>query len=172
MPLAGRLRAELARHKLATGRTENDLCFGRPASSAFTRSTVRSRANPAWQAAGLEPLTPHQARHCAASYMAACGLTPKEAQTALGHAAIRTTMNVYAKAVPGWEQDAASEARRVPRRESFAKVQHPAGRFLSGSPAVLSRSVEPNLALHGAGSRFRIPVAVLAKTLPTAGFRR
>ena len=46
-------------------------------------------------------------RHTAASYMAAAGLTPKEAQTALGHADIRTTLNVYAKAVPGWETEAA-----------------------------------------------------------------
>ena len=109
VPLAGRLRAELARHKLVTGRGGNDLVFGRTAADAFTRSTVRSRANDAWEAAGLQPLTPHQARHCAASYMAACGLTPKEAQTALGHADIRTTMNVYAKAVPGWESGAAAK---------------------------------------------------------------
>jgi integrase len=129
VPLAGRLRAELARHKLATGHGEDDLVFGRTGSSAFTRSTVRARALRAWgwkeahnpepdgpklvwlkaREDALEPLTPHQARHCAASYMAACGLTPKEAQTALGHADIRTTMNVYAKAVPGWEQGAAAK---------------------------------------------------------------
>jgi integrase len=30
VPLAGRLRSELARHKLATGRGGRDLCFGRP----------------------------------------------------------------------------------------------------------------------------------------------
>ena len=56
---------------------------------------------------GLEPLTPHEARHTAASYMAAAGLTPKEAQEAMGHADIRTTLNIYAKAVPGWQQQAA-----------------------------------------------------------------
>jgi integrase len=32
----------------------------------------------------LEPLTPHEARHTAASYMAAAGLTPKEVQEAMG----------------------------------------------------------------------------------------
>jgi integrase len=41
--------------------------------------------------------------------MAAAGLSPKEAQTALGHADIRTTLNVYAKAVPGWETAAAAK---------------------------------------------------------------
>lgn len=109
IPLVGRLRADLARHKLATGRDADGLCFGRTSSSAFTRSTLRARALAAWKAAGLDPLTPHEARHTCASYLAAAGLTPKEAQTAMGHADIRTTMNVYAKAVPGWEQGAASK---------------------------------------------------------------
>jgi integrase len=56
----------------------------------------------------LEPLTPHEARHSAASYMAAAGLIPKEAQEAMGRADIRTTLNIYAKAVPGWQEQAAS----------------------------------------------------------------
>jgi len=109
IPLAGRLRADLARHKLATGRDADGLCFGRTAASAFTRSTLRSRALAAWKIVGLDPLTPHEARHTCASYLAAAGLTPKEAQTAMGHADIRTTMNIYAKAVPGWEGGAAAK---------------------------------------------------------------
>jgi integrase len=109
VPLVGRVRAELARHKLATGRDGGDLVFGRTASDAFVRSTMRSRALSAWSAAGLEPLTPHEARHCCASYFAAAGLTPKEAQTAMGHADIRTTLNIYAKAVPGWEEQATAK---------------------------------------------------------------
>ena len=48
---------------------------------------------------GARAALPHEARHCCASYLAAAGLTPKEAQTAMGHADIRTTLNVYAKAV-------------------------------------------------------------------------
>ena len=73
------------------------------------RSTVRARALRAWKAAGLEPLTPHEARHTCATYLAAAGLSHKEVQTAMGHADIRTTLNLYAKAVPGWEQDAAAK---------------------------------------------------------------
>ena len=103
VPLIGRLRADLARHKLASGRDDDGLCFGTTATQAFTRSTLPSRALAAWAKAGLNPLTPHEARHTCASYLAAAGLTPKEAQTAMGHADIRTTMNIYAKAVPGWE---------------------------------------------------------------------
>ena len=106
VPLIGRMRTELARHKLATGRDGDDLCFGRSATEAFVRSTLRKHSLDAWEAAALAPLTPHEARHTCASYFAAAGLTPKDAQTAMGHADIRTTMNIYAKAVPGWERAA------------------------------------------------------------------
>jgi integrase len=83
--------------------------FGRTRCDAFVRSTVRARANRAWEAAGLKPLSPHEARHTYASYLAAAGLTPKEAQTAMGHADIRTTLNIYAW-FPG--------GSRTPRRSS------------------------------------------------------
>lgn len=129
IPLVGRLRTELARHRLAAGRGVDDLCFGRTPQLAFVRSTLRSRALRAWgwalvanekptgprrvwakaHDAALEPLSPHEARHCCASYLAAAGLSPKEAQTAMGHADIRTTLNIYAKAVPGWESAAAAK---------------------------------------------------------------
>jgi hypothetical protein len=39
----------------------------------------------------------------------AAGLTPKEAPEAMGHADIRTTLNIYAKAVPGWQEQAAAK---------------------------------------------------------------
>jgi integrase len=109
VPLIGRLRSELARHKLATGRTDDALCFGEAADRAPVRSTVRARALRAWGATGLQALTPHEARHTCASYLAAAGLTHKEVQTAMGHADIRTTLNLYAKAVPGWERGAAAK---------------------------------------------------------------
>jgi hypothetical protein len=35
------------------------------------------------------------------------GLLAKEAQEVMGHADIRTTLNIYAKAVPRWQQAAA-----------------------------------------------------------------
>lgn len=49
-------------HKLRTGRQGGDLVFARTAGLPFTASTVRTRAHKAWNAAGLEPLTPHEAR--------------------------------------------------------------------------------------------------------------
>lgn len=128
VPLAGRLRALMAAHKLATGRDGDDLVFGRTATAAFVRSTLRARALRAWgwkqernpKATGprmwvkarpdaLEPLTPHEGRHCCASYLAKAGLTIKEAQEALGHADPRTTMAIYQHALPGWQEQAVAK---------------------------------------------------------------
>jgi integrase len=110
----------------ATGRRGDDLVFGRSASEAFVRSTLRTHTLKARDAAELAPLTPHEARHCAASYFAAAGLTPKEAQTAMGHADIRTTLNIYAKAVPGGRAErrpSSTPSLTAPReRSSRARV--------------------------------------------------
>jgi hypothetical protein len=61
------VRRELQAHQQRTGRATTDLLFGRTTTEAFYASTIRARANKAWEAAGLEPITPHEARHCAIS---------------------------------------------------------------------------------------------------------
>ena len=125
VPLVGRLRAELARHKLATGRDGDDLVFGETATRAPVRSTVRSRALRAWgwtqvtdptakpqttwvkaSDDAMDPLTPHECRHTCASYLAAAGVPVKDVQAAMGHAHVATTLDLYAKSVPGWERAA------------------------------------------------------------------
>jgi len=122
VPLVGKLRAALAAHKLLTGRSGDELCFGRTPRDAFTRSTVRAHALAAWEAAGLEPLTPHEARHTCASYLAAAGVPIKDVQVALGHADVRTTLNIYAKAVPGWESSAVARVDAYLEEDPSAKV--------------------------------------------------
>jgi integrase len=107
VPIAEPLRRELADHGLRTKRSGDDLVFGRTAALPFIRSTVRARANRAWKAAGLEPLTPHEARHCAASYLIAAGLNAKELSVYIGHSDIRTTYNRYGHLMPGGEVAAA-----------------------------------------------------------------
>jgi integrase len=71
VPIAFMVRRELQAHKQRTHRDGEDLVFGRTATEAFFASTIRARANKAWEAAGLKPITPHEARHCAISYFAA-----------------------------------------------------------------------------------------------------
>lgn len=82
------------------------LVFGRTATEVFYPSTVRARANKAWKAAGLEPLTPHEARHCAISYFIAAGLDWKQISTWAGHGDVRQTWNRYGHLVPGGEDQA------------------------------------------------------------------
>jgi integrase len=77
VPMAFVVRRELRDHQHRTGRGGEDLVFGRTATEAFFASTIRCRANRAWQAAGLQPLTPHEARHCAISYFIAAGSAPE-----------------------------------------------------------------------------------------------
>ena len=69
-------------------------------------STIRARATKAWAAAGLEPITPHEARHCAISYFIAAGLDWKQISTWAGHGDVRQTWNRYGHLVPGGEEAA------------------------------------------------------------------
>jgi integrase len=109
VPLVGAIRLALLEQKLATGRDGEDLVFGRTAGLPFSRSTVRDRALRAWKQAALEPLTPHEARHCAVSYMIAAGLNPKQISTYIGHGDVRQTWNRYGHLMPGDEVSAAAQ---------------------------------------------------------------
>jgi len=107
VPMAFVVRRELMTHKQRTQREGLDLVFGRTKTEAFFASTIRARANKAWTQAGLEPITPHEARHCAISYFIAAGLDWKQISTWAGHGDVRQTWNRYGHLVPGGEQAAA-----------------------------------------------------------------
>jgi integrase len=94
----------------------------RPHPHRCVRAINDARAVKAWKAAKLEPLTPQEGRHCCASYLAAAGVSPKDAQTILAHADVRTTMGVYTPAVPGWETEAAAKLGTY--RELSRQVSH------------------------------------------------
>jgi integrase len=82
----GDLRRILLPHKLATGRSGDDLVFGRTPHLPFVRSTIRARALAAWKSSGLVPITPHEARHTFGSMLAAAGIDVSERQRQMGHA--------------------------------------------------------------------------------------
>lgn len=128
VPLVGRLRALITTHREITGRGGDDLVFGRTAELPFVPTTVRRRALKAWTdaneriaqeaaRAGREvepgelyaPLTPHEARHCAASYLIAAGLNAKELSVYIGHSDVRTTFNRYGHLMPGGERAAVAK---------------------------------------------------------------
>jgi integrase len=82
-----------------------DLVFGRTASLPFVASTVRAKALKDWKAAGLEPITLHQARHNFASFLIAGGANAKALSVVMGHASIDITFNRYGHLMPGAEQE-------------------------------------------------------------------
>jgi len=121
VPLIGALRKIIVEHKLATGRDGFALVFGRTAEQPFIPSTVRNRALAAWKAENerrvkqaenpdsvelLRPIKLHEGRHCAASYLIAAGLNPKQLSIYIGHSDIRTTYNRFGHLMPGDEAQA------------------------------------------------------------------
>ncbi len=57
----------------------------------------------------LEPLTPHEARHCAVSYFIAAGCNAKQISVYIGHGDVRQTWNRYGHLMPGDEVTAAAQ---------------------------------------------------------------
>lgn len=100
------LRPFLLAHKMATGRRDGDLVFGRTADDACVRSTVRSRALRAWKKAKLTPISPHEARHTFGSLIAAAGINVSERQRQMGHAS-SAMMDRYTHGIDGSIAEAA-----------------------------------------------------------------
>jgi integrase len=100
------LRDYLDEHLLATGRSGDDLVFGRTPRVAFVASTVSTRADRAWQAAGLDRMTLHGCRHTFASLLIAAGENPKAVQEFMGHATITMTFDLYGHLFPGSRDEA------------------------------------------------------------------
>ena len=120
VPMAFVVRRELRAHQQRTGRDGDDLVSGRTATEACFASTIASRANTAWRAAGLEPITAHEARHCASSHFIAAGLDWKQISTWAGHDDVRQTWNRYGHLVSGG--DHAARAPRCLSRATLARA--------------------------------------------------
>ena len=105
VPIAAVLRDHLVEHKQRSPDK---------ASSSAGRTGRRSTARPstsgrrsAWRAAGLEPITLHEARHTFASLMIAAGVNAKALATYMGHASVTITYDRYGHLMPGNEDEAA-----------------------------------------------------------------
>jgi integrase len=106
VPLLAVLRDYLDEHLLATGRSGDDLVFGRTAADPFAPTTVAARADKAWAMAKLERITLHECRHTFASLLIAAGENPKAVQEFLGHATITMTFDLYGHLLPGSRNEA------------------------------------------------------------------
>jgi integrase len=116
LPIITALRGELRDHLMRTGRRGVDLVFGEDG-VPFCPSTVRRRARERWEAAKLEPITMHSARHSFASIMIAAGVDAKAIQTYMGHSSITVTYDTYGHLF----EDAAAEATR--RADAYLAAQ-------------------------------------------------
>jgi integrase len=116
VPLLAILRDDLADDLRRTGRSGEDLVFGRTTEEAFYASTVDYRAKRAWRIANklatamteregdapdlLKPITLHECRHTFASLLIDAGANPA-IQQFMGHSKIQTTFDVYGHLLPG-----------------------------------------------------------------------
>jgi integrase len=118
VPLLAILRDYLDHAILTSGRSEEELLFGREPDQPFAPTAIGKRARKAWEAANeaerkradrnggkpqlLEPLTLHGARHTFASMAIDAGITNAKAiQDAMGHSKIQTTYDLYGHLLPG-----------------------------------------------------------------------
>jgi integrase len=81
VPIAAILRDYLIEHRL---RGAEGLVFGRDIGTPWATGSISQRANKAWKAAKLTPITLHECRHTFASLMIAAGVNPKALQTFMG----------------------------------------------------------------------------------------
>src|SRR5512133_2391798 len=84
--LCEKLRAILAEHVRQTGRSGDDLIFGKTVTAPFVPWTVGRHAEDAWTAAKLERVTLHQCRHGFDSFLDAAGISEARADRYMVHA--------------------------------------------------------------------------------------
>jgi integrase len=107
IPLTDALAAELKAHLSRTGRSGDDLVFGRTAELPFVASTIRLAALKAWGDADppLESIGLHQCRHTFASFLIQSGANAKALSTVMGHASVQITFDRYGHLMPGSETE-------------------------------------------------------------------
>jgi len=87
LPVTRELRTYLTAHQLRLGRNRG-LLVGHTETKPFDDRALKIRADKAWRAAGLTPITLHEARHTYASLLIAAGVNSKAISTYMGHASI------------------------------------------------------------------------------------
>jgi integrase len=144
VPILAALRDVLFDHLAEIGRGGIELVFGRTLERPFDPSVVQDRADKAWQAAGLERITPHACRHSYGSILIASGVNAKAVQTFMGHSSITVTYDIYGHLLPGSE----AEARELVDTYLAAQVER-------GEDAARGAEDGQELALAGASTGAR-----------------
>lgn len=108
VPIVDRLAMLLADHRVLTDHPSEGILFvsDRVPGQPVHPTPLRRRLFAAWEAAELEPLGLHEARHTFASMMIAAGVNAKALSGYLGHANIAITFDRYGHLMPGSEAEA------------------------------------------------------------------
>jgi integrase len=102
VPIAGALRDALLDLRVSFDTPDQDaLVLADEDGEPFAYSSARKRAKEAWEAAGLDPIGLHAARHTAAALMIAAGVNVKALSTFMGHFSITITLDRYGHLMPG-----------------------------------------------------------------------
>lgn len=130
LPVIALLRPILMREWLRQGKpTSGPVIRGpRGGDPKNTYTKMMARVSKAWEANGLQRITPHEARHTFASYLIAAMVSGgksnmKVVQVLMGHSTIQETYDRYGHLFPGHEADAAhllDAYLGVPERETEA----------------------------------------------------
>jgi len=121
VPIPAILRAILDEHIERTGRSGDELIFGRTPTAPFTQTHVQDRADDAWTTAGLQRVSFHSARHFHKSAMHHAGISQSRADTYAGHADGRVG-NRYRHILPGQLAEDAALLNRYLVGEAAGKV--------------------------------------------------
>jgi integrase len=104
-----RAQQEILRENAGLPLSDDDLVFshydGKPLLPDSVTHAWMSLAN----RTGLKGIRLHDARHTHASLMLKQGIHPKVVQERLGHASIKTTLDIYSHVAPGIQQAAANK---------------------------------------------------------------
>jgi integrase len=108
VPIIDRLATLLADHAVLTDHPRDGLLFPgeRVPDRPLHPTTARTRWYAAWDAAGLERIVPHEARHTFASILIDAGVNAKAVSTYMGHATISITFDRYGHLMPGSDAEA------------------------------------------------------------------
>jgi hypothetical protein len=129
------LRTILAEHIRRTGRSGDDLIFGKTASEPFVPWTIAKHADDAWRDAELERVTLHQCRHGFDSFLDAAGVSEARADRYMGHAQ-NSVGDRYRHRLRGQLRDDAERLEEYLRGEVAEVVALPTGAQTGAQEAV------------------------------------
>jgi integrase len=118
--------ADLLAEHLAAYPARNGHVFTTPNGQPLRRTNFRRRVwQPAVAASVGEPCRFHDLRHSHAALLIAQGTHPKAIQARLGHASIRTTLDIYGHLFEGLDEAAADRLEEAYRQADVVRMWSP-----------------------------------------------